>query len=85
MYANPPQNARVRIHYRKGVAETMPFQGRIGTIRISGRGKPRNHLVEIDGKLAVIPCGNLNKHTEAPGDEHPTDATNDEIKQENRG
>jgi hypothetical protein len=34
--------------------------GASGTVTIVSRGKPRNHLVRLDdGRLVVVPCGNL--------------------------
>ena len=41
----------------------MPLHGRIGTVVVRSRGKPRNHGVEIDGALFVVPCGNLRSVT----------------------
>lgn len=38
----------------------MPFHAKTGTVIISGRGKPRNHLIKIGEKLICIPCGNIN-------------------------
>ena len=29
------------------------------TVLIRSNGRPRNHLVEVDGKRYVVPCGNL--------------------------
>ena len=46
--------------YAKRYAHTMPLHGKIGTVKIANRrGKPRNHGIEIDGVLWVVPCGNL--------------------------
>ena len=61
MLANPKPNQPVRIHYGKRYAHTMPLHGRTGRVVIASKGRPRNHLVEVDGKQFVIPCGNLNK------------------------
>lgn len=49
----------VRIHYRKSVAEFQPYHGKVGRLAVVSRGKPRNHGVEIDGRIVVVPCGNL--------------------------
>jgi len=38
----------------------MPLHGKTGMVKISGRGKPRNHLVTVDEVDYVIPCGNIN-------------------------
>jgi len=35
------------------------LNGRSGIVRIRSRGRPRNHLVEVDGLVYVIPCGHL--------------------------
>lgn len=49
----------VRIHYNERVAPTMPYHGRYGKLVVLSNGKPRNHGVEIDGKIVVVPCGNI--------------------------
>ena len=61
MLANPKIGQAVKIHYSKRYAHTMPLHGKIGTVRIRSKGKPRNHGVEVDGQIWVIPCGNLIK------------------------
>jgi len=35
------------------------LHGRRGTVLIRSVGHPRNHLVQVDGKSYVVPCGNL--------------------------
>lgn len=65
MMLNPRIGQRVRVHYRKSWATFMPWHGRTGIVRIACRkGRPRNHGVEIDGQMIVIPCGNLVKGEE---------------------
>lgn len=64
MLLNPRIGQRVKIWYRQGVREHMPLHGKIGQVLIRSRGKPRNHGVEIGGKLYVVPCGNLMKAEE---------------------
>ena len=68
MLANPTTGQRVQIWYatkpkrRGGVAPAgvMPLHGRYAAVRTVSRGPgPRNHGVEIDGRVVVIPCGNL--------------------------
>jgi len=49
----------VRIHYNARRAPYMPWHGRTGRLVVVCRGKPRNHGVEIDGKIVVVPCGNI--------------------------
>ena len=44
----------------------MPLQNRIGTVELVGRRRPRNHGVRIDGKLYIVPCGNLRKCSQSP-------------------
>ena len=60
MMANPQRGERVRIHYRESCAH-FPLQGKIGVVVIVGKGKPRNHVVEVEGTLYSVPCGNLQK------------------------
>jgi hypothetical protein len=38
---------------------SMPLHDRVGVVRISSLGKPRNHGIEIEGIVHVIPAGNL--------------------------
>jgi hypothetical protein len=61
MMLNPRIGQRVRIHYRASLRAIMLFHGRIGTVRIVGKGRPRNHGIEVDGVMTVIPAGNLVK------------------------
>jgi len=59
MIASPHLYEKVKIWYRKK-NRAMPYHGKIGYVLISGRGKPRNHLIKIlNGPKVVVPCGNL--------------------------
>lgn len=59
MLSSPRPGQRVRIHYAASYASTMPFHGLAGVVVVSGRGRPRNHLVGVGGRMVVVPCGNL--------------------------
>lgn len=60
MVANPRVGQRVRLHYAARSRAAAPLHGRTGTVAVAGRGRPRNHLVELDGGgRVVVPCGNL--------------------------
>lgn len=61
MLSNPKPGARVRIRYRAGVRERMPWHDVVGTVEIVCRKRPRNHGVRIGGVLVSIPAGNLSK------------------------
>lgn len=61
MIFGPRPNDRVQLHYAKRFAHLWPLHGKIGVVRIVGNGKPRNHGVEIDGKIVVVPVGNLRR------------------------
>ncbi len=61
MLASPAINQKVMVWYNKKAAQYMPYHGQQGRVVVSGRGKPRNHLVKVDGQFVVVPCGNLNK------------------------
>lgn len=61
MMANPKRGQRVQVWYHRRYAHTMPLHGKIGMVVVVSKGKPRNHGVEIDGVMWVVPCGNLNK------------------------
>jgi len=48
------------VHYAKHVAAMMPYHGAAGVVRVVSRGPgPRNTGVELDGRLVVVPRGNL--------------------------
>jgi len=59
MIVNPRKGMTVQIWYNKRVAPTMHLHGKIGTVTIVSRGKPRNHGITIDGQMWVVPCGNI--------------------------
>ena len=59
MLSNPRPGLEVRLHYRASLRPFAPWHGRRGIVRIAGKGKPRNHVIEIDGRLIVVPCGHL--------------------------
>lgn len=61
MMLNPRIGQRVQCWYRKAVSHLFPLHGKVGTVVIASRGKPRNHGVIIDGRLYVVPCGNLRR------------------------
>ncbi len=61
MMLNPRKGQVVQVWYRAEVRGAMPLHGRVGMVVIPSRGKPRNHGVEIDGRMYVVPCGNLRK------------------------
>lgn len=56
MLLNPKKNQPVQLWYKN---KAMPYHGQLGRIVIISRGKPRNHGVEINGRIVVVPCGNL--------------------------
>jgi hypothetical protein len=49
----------VRIHYNAKRAPSMPCHGKVGRLAVVSRGKPRNHGVEVEGRVVVVPCGNV--------------------------
>lgn len=61
MLANPKPGQLVEIRYRAALRPIARLHGRLGVVRIVGKGKPRNHGVEVDGRLYCVPCGQLNK------------------------
>jgi len=57
---HPRIGQHVRVHYAKRAAAVMPHHGRRGVVRIVATGPgPRNAGVAIDGRIVVIPRGNL--------------------------
>jgi ribosomal protein L21E len=61
MLSSAREGDTVRVHYRPSVARFMALHGKTGRVVVASRGRPRNHGVEIDGVLYVIPAGNLCK------------------------
>ena len=66
MLLNPEIGQCVQIWYKDGQARAyepvaMPYHGLIGVVRVRSHGKPRNHAVEIGGRVIVVPCGNLRR------------------------
>ena len=59
MLSYPVPGKRVQVWYRAGYRDRMPLHGKTGTVAIRSRGRPRNHGIQIDGRLYVVPCGNL--------------------------
>ena len=60
MIFHPRVGQNVRVHYAKHVAAMMPYHGAAGVVRVASRGPgPRNTGVELDGRLVVVPRGNL--------------------------
>ena len=60
MLLNPKPGTTARIWYAAGKRKFMPYHGLICTVVASGRGRPRNHLVELtDERRVIVPCGNL--------------------------
>lgn len=65
MLSNPKLGTRVILHYAQKWRDVphiyTTLHGRIGTVVARGKGKPRNHAVEIDGVIHSVPSGNLNQ------------------------
>jgi len=60
MIFHPRIGQRVRVHYARRVGAVMPYHGMHGLVRVVAAGPgPRNVGVEIDGRLVVVPRGNL--------------------------
>ena len=60
MIFHPRPGQHVRIHYAKRSAPVMVHHGAVGVVRVVSRGPgPRNVGVEIDGRIVVVPRGNL--------------------------
>ena len=56
----PQVGRRVRLHYAERKRPNHPFHGEFGAVTIRSFGRPRNHLIKLDGgRLVVVPAGNL--------------------------
>lgn len=68
MIVHPKIGQAVQVWYRREVAPGMPYHSRMGRVVTKGRGPgPRNHAVEIEGCVVMVPCGNVR-----PGPRTPT-------------
>lgn len=56
MVSSPKPGQPVQCWYKD---RGMPHHGKVGVVRIVGKGRPRNHGVEIGGVIVVVPAGNL--------------------------
>lgn len=62
--SNPRLLQPVRLHYKN---RAMPHHGKCGVVVIVGKGRPRNHGVQLeDGTRTVVPAGNLVPVKETP-------------------
>ena len=59
MVSAPKPGQRVRLRYAAKRAHLFHLHGKTGVVRIVGKGRPRNHGVEIGGVIVVVPAGNL--------------------------
>ena len=66
MISNPIQGQEVYFWYAEKKRQWAPYHGKRATVMIPGKGKPRNHVVELcetlpsmDRCLVSVPCGNL--------------------------
>ena len=64
MLSCPKVGTVVQVWYAARWRDFMPLHGRIGIVKVSSRGRPRNHGIEIDGVVWVVPAGNLRKPQE---------------------
>lgn len=68
MVSNPKPGQRVVLRYAKRRAHLFHLHNAAGVVRIAGKGKPRNHGVEVGGVIVVVPCGNLTAEHEVKPD-----------------
>jgi hypothetical protein len=59
MISCPKVTQVVQVWYAAKWRAFMPLHGRVGRVVVSSRGRPRNHGVEIDGTVWIVPAGNL--------------------------
>lgn len=67
MISNPRPGQRVQVWYNAKAAPHMPYHGKFGTVQLVSRGKPRNHLIQMDdGAVIGVPCGNIRPENPKP-------------------
>ena len=59
MISCPKVNQVVQVWYAAKWRAFMPLHGRVGRVVAPSRGRPRNHGIEIDGVMWIVPAGNL--------------------------
>jgi hypothetical protein len=59
--SSPKPGTRVVLHYAAARRAIAPYHGRTGTVVTPGKGRPRNHLVCLDGDgaMVIVPAGNV--------------------------
>jgi hypothetical protein len=60
MVRRPTVGLRVQVWYARARIPYAPWHGKVGVVVVVAMGPgPRNHGVLIDGRLVVVPAGNL--------------------------
>ncbi len=59
MVSSPRPGQRVQCWYASRFAHLWLYHGRVGVVRVVGKGRPRSHGVELGGVVVVVPAGNL--------------------------
>lgn len=50
-----------RDRWEKYGRKLLPYHGQLATVILPSRGRPRNHMVSVGGRLVIVPCGNLRR------------------------
>lgn len=61
MICNPRIGQTVQLWYADKWRPWVTIHGLIGTVVKRSNGKPRNHMIEVEGRLVIVPCGNIRK------------------------
>jgi len=61
MLNHPKVGQEVELRYAKSKREVAPYHGMTGVVVRVTKGKPRNHLIRVCGRLVVVPAGQLFK------------------------
>lgn len=59
MISHPYLGQVVQLWYRAALRGVAPHHGKVGTVVVKALGRPRNHGVEVDGVLTIVPAGHL--------------------------
>jgi len=61
MICNPRIGQTVQLWYAEKWRSWVTIHGKSGVVVKQYHGRPRNHMIHVDGRLVIVPCGNIRK------------------------